>query len=290
MMDKEIKALIKLLDDPDESIYFQVKDKLLSFGPTVIPELENAWEHEGFGVLFMQRIEEIIHSIQFSSVCNNLKTWAQAGGKSLLEGILLISKYQYPDLDETPINQSLKKIEKDIWLELNDNLTAFEKVKIINHILFDIHGFSGNTTNYHAPQNSYINTVLESKKGSPLSLAIIYILVSRELKIPIYGVNLPRHFILAYLDNFGSVLPEEINNGVLFYINPFSKGAVLSRREVEHFLKQVKIEQHPSFFEPCSNVSIIKRVLNNLIYSYEKLGYKNKVTELEQMADAVNII
>ncbi len=60
--------------------------------------------------------------------------------------------------------------------------------------------FSGNTTNHQDPQNSYIGQVLDTKKGNQISLASIYSIIAQKLDIPIYGVNLPQHFILAYLD------------------------------------------------------------------------------------------
>ena len=76
-----------------------------------------------------------------------------------------------------------------------------EKVRVLNHIIFDVHGFSGNTANFHAPQNSYINNVLESKKGNPLSLSVLYAVIAQRLDVNIYGVNLPEHFILAYVED-----------------------------------------------------------------------------------------
>ncbi|MBN4062498.1 transglutaminase family protein, partial [Bacteroidales bacterium AH-315-I05] len=258
MKPEELNALIALLDDPDESVYSHVKDKLIDMGDAVIPLLESAWEQQSLGMLFQDRVEEIIHTIQFENTQNALLEWSEKGGSNLLEGVLAIARYQYPDLDEEQVKKQLKQIEKDIWLELNDHLTALEKVNIMNHIIYDVHGFSGNTTNYHAPQNSYLNTVLESKKGNPISLAVIFILVAQKLDLPIYGINLPRHFVLAYADRLASppdTPPEK--QKVLFYINPFSRGNVLSKREVEHFLKQLKIESKSKFFQPCSNIATV---------------------------------
>jgi regulator of sirC expression with transglutaminase-like and TPR domain len=56
------------------------------------------------------------------------------------------------------------------------------------------------TQNYHAPQNSFINIALETKKANPLMLSILYMEVARSAEIPIYGINLPEHFILCYKD------------------------------------------------------------------------------------------
>ncbi len=91
--------------------------------------------------------------------------------------------------------------------------------------MFDIHRYSGNKTNIDAPQNLFINNLLETKKGNHLSIGILYIILGQKLNIPVYGVNLPQHFILAYA---GEISEERVKtadeNGVLFYINPFNKG------------------------------------------------------------------
>ncbi len=289
MKKKELNALISLLDDPDEKVFEQVSMKFLSLGEEIIPVLEDAWEHS-FDTLIQNRIENIIHQIQFDLMKDALKEWSHPEQQNLLEGALLIARYQYPDIDIAKIKKQVDQIKQDIWLELNENLTALEKVKIINHIIFDVHNFSGNTTNYHAPQNSYINNVLESKKGNPLLLAIIYTIVAQSLDIPIYGVNLPEHFILCYVDTDHMGVPSTPGNegsNVLFYINPFSKGTVFGQKEIDAFLKQLKLEQMPGFYEPCSNLEIIRRLLRNLISSYEKLGYPDKSAELKILLDSL---
>ena len=283
MKKQELNALISLLDDPDEKVFEQVSMKFLSLGQEIIPLLEDAWERS-FDTLLQNRIENIIHQIQFDIIKDALKDWSSPENQNLLEGALLIAQYQYPDIDIIKIKKHIDQIKKDVWLELNENLTALEKVRILNHILFDVHNLSGNTTNYHAPQNSYINNVLESKKGNPLLLAIIYTIIAQSLDIPIYGVNLPEHFILCYANMDRMGLPTGTMNeesSVLFYINPFSKGNVFGEKEINAFLKQLKLEQIPGFYEPCSNLEIIKRLLRNLISSYEKLGYPDKSAELK---------
>ncbi len=284
---KQIHALVSLLDDPDEQVFSQIQNKLLQLGEDVIPVLESAWENS-FDSVLQQRIEAIIHLIQFDNIRRSLREWALPEQQDLLTGAILIARYQYPDLDDAALRKHVEQIKQDIWLELNNNLTALEKVKVINHILFDVHNFSSNTQNYHAPQNSYINNVLESKKGNPVSLSIIYAVLAQELRIPIYGVNLPEHFILAYVDNgsINNALIEDPDR-VLFYINPFSRGAPVNKKEIDSFLKQQKLAPDEQFYTPCSNLMIIRRLLNNLIASYEKLGYPHKVEELKVLWKAL---
>lgn len=280
---KEVIALITLLDDPDEVIYSQVKDRFVILGPPAIPHLETAWENS-FDAIMQKRIEIIIHTIQFEILQKALKKWALEEQEDLLKGILILSRYQYPDLDETKIRKDLDQIKQDVWLELNDDLTAIEKVKVLNHILFEVHQFSGNITNYHAPQNSFINNVLESKKGNPLMLSVLYMLICKELNIPIYGINLPQHFVLAYLNDYANLIDvnnKTLSNNILFYINPFSKGLIFNQKDIDQFLKQLNLEPEAKYYIPCSNIEIVKRSLNNLIFSYEKLGYLEKVDELK---------
>jgi regulator of sirC expression with transglutaminase-like and TPR domain len=281
MTDNELNALINLLEDPDEVVFVAVKDQILSMGSDVIPALENVWENT-FNNILQSRIEDIIHTIQMEQVKAELLLWVETGGNDLLAGTLLISRYQYPDLDTEQVRKQIDLIKRDVWLEINPNLTAYEKVKVINHILFDVYNFSGNTSNYHAPQNSFINNVLESKRGNPLLLSIVYSVIAQGLNIPIYGVNLPEHFILAYRDEY-SIQQEGQEEAILFYINPFSRGAVFSRREIDTFLKQLKLEPNRIFYESCPNIDIVSRQVRNLVHSYEKLGYPNKVNDLKEL-------
>jgi len=155
-----------------------------------------------------------------------------------------------------------------------------EQIKLINHIFYHIQGFSGNTTNHQDPQNSYLSQVLETKKGNQISLAIIYSIIAQKLDIPVYGVNLPQHFILAYVDESKQ---SEFESGILFYINAFNKGFIFGRRDVDMFLKQLNLKSDKQFYEPCSNTDIIKRVLRNLISAYEHLGSAEKVIELNEL-------
>ena len=281
MTDNELNALINLLEDPDEVIFVAVKDQILSMGSDVIPALENVWENT-FNNILQSRIEDIIHTIQMEQVKAELLLWVETGGNDLLAGTLLISRYQYPDLDTEQVRKQIDLIKRDVWLEINPNLTAYEKVKVINHILFDVYNFSGNTSNYHAPQNSFINNVLESKRGNPLLLSIVDSVIAQGLNMPIYGVNLPEHFILAYRDEY-AIQQEGEDEAILFYINPFSRGAVFSRREIDTFLKQLKLEPNRIFYESCPNIDIVSRQVRNLVHSYEKLGYPNKVNDLKEL-------
>ncbi len=281
---KRLEALISMMDEPDDEAYQKIRDQVYGFGKEALPFLEGAVER-AFGPLMQQRIAAIMQNIRQENLYRDLLDWVQLGSSDLLNGYLLITKSQYPDLDETKTRTHIEQMRMNMWLGLNDNLTALENVKVMNHILFEINRFEGNKVNLNTPENQYLNTLLETRRGSPLSLGMLYMILAAKLNLPVYGVNLPQHFILAYLTEPGLYEPSE--DDILFYINPFNKGTVFTRREIELFLRQMKIEPEKKFFTPCTNIDIIERLINVLIFSYNQLGYPEKITDLQILLKAI---
>ena len=284
MDENKIKAMISLLDDPDQEVSGMIKGELISLGNGIVPFLEDAWSH-AFDPLLQKRIELIVHKIQFENLKQELIKWKEAGGQDLLTGAIIVARYQYPDLDENKVRETLNKIKKEIWIENNETMRPAQQVYVINKVLFENYGFSGNTTNFHAPQNSFINIVLESKRGNPLLLSIIYAHLASQLDIPIFGVNLPEHFVLAYQDIRGNLLEEYTYSeaGILFYINPFSRGTIFMKSDIDLFLKKLNLQQLPIFYEPCTNIDMILRLLRNLTMSYTKSGQPENLAEIEDL-------
>ncbi len=275
-----ISALINLLDDPDETIFSQVSQELLSFGDQVVRELEDAWENS-FNEILQLRIESIIHQIQFQEVKKRLTDWKNGESHSLLEAAIILTHYQYSELDEKAIHQTVDNLYKQCWLEMNPDYTALEKVGVLNKVFFDLNGFSGNKEDYNAPRKSYINNVLQSKKGNPISICMLYLELAERLKLPIYGVNLPEHFVVAYLMLPLQYLETVDDESVLFYIDPFNKGSLFQRSDIEDFLMKLKIEKQNKFFMPCEKMTVVNRMINNLMYGYNKNGQLAKVEELK---------
>lgn len=280
----KIRALITLLDDPNDEIYASVADALLKEPVEVVPELEKAWE-SSFDDLFQSRVENIIHSIQLNDIHLEMRKWLQTPNNDLLYGAYLVCKYQFPDVSLVHIKEQLSELRKDIWLEMNEHLTSLEKIRIVNHVLFDVHKFSRNTSKYLAPENNYISEVLQSHKGNPLSVSVIYSILCRELGLPVFGVNLPKNFILAFIDDAAMTDNDQIHDqtAVLFYINPINKGAVLGRKEIEYFIKQQKLQPKEEYFLPCSNITTVRRMLNNLSFGYDSKGEESKKAEIQKI-------
>jgi regulator of sirC expression with transglutaminase-like and TPR domain len=279
MDQNEVKALISLLEDPDEEVFQLVTSNLEGKGEDAIPLLEKAW-HNCWDQNVQNKLEDIIQRIQHQSVDLKLRKWIRTGGHDLLEGCFYVEKMQYPDLQFHTLKAKFEEFISQAWLEMNDNLTALEKVRVLNYVLFKMNKFRPNKRNFYSPLNNFIYQVLESRKGNPLSLSIVYSIVAQELEIPIFGVNLPKNFILAYVDKF---YENSIFDSILFYINPYKEGAVLSKLEIDYFLKQQDIIPVDKHFEPCDNITIVNRLLKNLRFAYKNEGKDDKANFCEQL-------
>lgn len=269
MQESELKALVSLLDDEDKQISSHVEEKILSLGKQAIPFLEQEWE-SNLNPAVQGRIEELIHTLQYELLKERLRDWYVSKDHDLLTGMWIIATFQYPDLELEKLRQELEQIYYDTWLEFRPDLYAFDQIKMINSVLFNKLKFGANTKNFHSPGNSMINVVLESRKGNPITLCVIYLLVAQKLKLPVRGVNLPNLFILTYKDDNHQ-----------FYINAFNRGLIFSKQDIENYINELHLVPQKSFFEACDSVEIIRRALRNLVMSFEKMGEHAKAEEVK---------
>lgn len=271
MTESELKALVSLLDDDDKQIAAHVEEKILSLGKEAIPFLEKEWE-SNLNPAVQSRIEDLIHTLQYDLLKARLRDWYHSPDHDLLTGMWLIATYQYPDLELEKLKQELEQIYYDTWLEFRPDLYPLDQIKLINSVLFNKLKFGANTKNFHSPGNSMINIVMEGRKGNPITLCVIYMLVAQKLKLPVYGVNLPNLFILTYKD------PNH-----QFYINAFNRGLIFSKQDIENYISELHLVPRNSFYEPCSSLEIVQRALRNLTLSFEKLGEHAKSEEVKML-------
>ncbi|MFW6246234.1 MAG: transglutaminase family protein, partial [Tangfeifania sp.] len=239
MKRKRIHALIDLLDDPDETIFATVEKELLKENHRIIPDLEKKWE-TSFDEFYQQRIENLIQDLQFKQTIKQLKLWINSKENDLLEGFLTVDRFQYPDVNLLGVYQKIERIKNDIWLEFNNSLTLLEKTTILNHFIFNIHGFSINHNNLNSPQNCFLNQLLDTKAGNPVSIGILYTIIARQLGISAQFSDYPKNPLIAIVDRelAQKVHGENTRTSVLFYINPSNKGSITSRKEIDYHLKK----------------------------------------------------
>ena len=292
MKKNRLEALFNLLDDPDDTVFGMVQQELLKETDDIIPELERKWE-SSFDENFQERIESIIQNLQFKETSTRLRLWLnrEEGERSLLNGFCHVDRFQYPDLNPLYIQMKIENLRKSIWLELNNSLTILEKITILNHFLFNLNGFSINLSNPHSPQNCFLNQIIDTRKGNPVSMSIFYTIMARQLELPARLVDFPKNPLVAIVD---SKLARKVHGNsqtsdVLFYINPSNKGAITSRKEIEYHLKKNEYYPLHEYSEPRSDVLFLRRLLETVQESYQSVGYTEKEDKIGELLELIEV-
>jgi regulator of sirC expression with transglutaminase-like and TPR domain len=284
---KEISALLHLIDDPDEYVYNTVSEKIISFGKAIIPNLENLWENTTSEDL-QEKIELLIHRLHFRDLTNDFTAWA-AGDADLLEGALLVARYHYPELQKNTVLQEIEKLKRNIWLELNSYLTPLEQVNVITSIIYNYYKQKGVEFAYNNPDDYLINKALESKKGNAVNNGIIYLVLCELLDVPIRAINIPRQFILAYVDLQHDLLNPvgHASEKIKFYIDPLN-GQIYSHKDVENYFKRISVPPTASYFRQLNNKKIIQFLLEELSKCFDNERNRYKMDELLLLANLLD--
>jgi len=284
-LDPQLEALISLLDEPDHGSFIKVRDQIFAYGATAVPLLEDAWENT-FDNSIQQRIEDIIHNIQYDQLFLDLTQWVHYGNDNLLDAYLIFTRYQFQSIDQEAIRQQISQIRRDIWLELNDNLTALEKVKVLNHIIYDLHQMQLPVKQVSEPRYLFLNCLLDSRTGYSFALGVLYTMLAQSLDLPVHGVILPgERYVMAWLDAKGAENDE--NARVMFYINPENRGGVFTRNEIAALLKKMKIPAEEKIFRPVSAKVTLDKFFELLSYLYSSSGENARVREIDHLRSAL---
>ena len=153
---KEITALLKLIDDPDDEVFDTVSEKILHYGKSIIPSLEDLWEHTADQSV-QEHIEQLIHRVHFQDLQAELLEWSTSKHPEILRGAIIVAKYQFPDLNVPSILTQFDQIRRNIWLELNNYLTPLEQVNVFNSILYSYYKLQGHELTEREPKHFFIN-------------------------------------------------------------------------------------------------------------------------------------
>jgi len=281
---KEINALLQLIDDPDNEVYDTVAAEILRYGKIIIPNLEALWETTPDEAV-QERIEMLIHRVHFQDLQQAFYEWGNSPQASLLQGALLVARYQFPELATAPLISQFDQMRKNIWLELNNYLTPIEQVNVFASMLYSYYRLQGHELSEREPAHFFINQVLESRQGNTYSLGVLFLAFCELLDIPIFAVDLPRQFVLAYVD---TVHPPgrpftEPEQHLLFFIDPVN-AMVYTRSDVTLYLKKVGATgPEYEYFTPVGNRRIIYRMLEELALCYRYRREEDKAEEVEQL-------
>ena len=182
----------------------------------------------------------------------------------LAEGALLIAAAEYPQLQVASYLQRLDVLAERVRDRLAGETAPPVVLQELSHVLFEAEGFEGNDEAYYDPRNSFLNDVLDRRRGIPITLGIVTLEVGWRVGLPLAGVNFPGHFLVRF---DGEV--------VKLLIDPFDGGRLLWEDEGQDLLDRVyggMVKMRPEFLEPTPRADILARVLTNLKGIYLNVG------------------
>ncbi|MDA0986348.1 MAG: transglutaminase-like domain-containing protein [Bacteroidetes bacterium] len=254
----KITSLLKLLDDPDDEIYTVVELKLLEYGYDALNELNHC---ENENELFKQRAEKIKSKIIHTETLKLFREFISSKeDPDLEEGVFILSKTVNPFLQTSIYKNVLNEYAKDLKSHISTDILTTDILEKISNYLFVKRNFTPNVENYQLLSNHLIDKVLETKMGIPLSLSFIYMFVAQRLNIPLKGIGLPGHFIVA-LDVYDETI----------YVDPFSYGKLITKKDCKNLVERSGFNFYDDILVPVSTKQMLERMIRNMISSYEKM-------------------
>lgn len=178
----------------------------------------------------------------------------------LARGALLIAKEEYPALDVDHYLNLITELAREAEPIVHAGGDTVERIQLLSHFLFEQKGFHGNRDEYSDPRNSFLNDVLERRKGIPITLSVIYLEVGRRLGLNLYGISFPTHFLVKAVDERGELV-----------IDPFYDGAILTLEDIRARLAEnfgQPVELRPAMLKPIGARGTLARILRNLKLIY----------------------
>lgn len=274
-MDSRITSMVKLLDDPEPEIYETVRRDLIKEGEEALPALLAAMDDENLSDFHLDRIKDVVQDINNIGLKKEFRDWLLNRSDNVLYGAYLINKIRYPNINYQTIENEVNAITNRIKSRLNLFMSGLQQIRVFNNLLYRHEKFSGNFKDTAAPQNAFLSDIFLQKKGNHASMALLYMAIGQKLGLPLHYVDFPRNSLLAFVDSRSS----EVFNAkdVLFYINPFNGGAVVTRTDINNFFKMHKIKPEKEFYLPADNSLLVARLLRMLRRTYKAMGYFEKV-------------
>ncbi len=270
----QIDALIHLLCVEEGSDNQRLlRQKLLEMGEDCIPELRRAMGR--VGSTGQAQIQSVLSEMRWAALQRRFVDWA-GKGRGLEEGVFLLAEFGYPALDIGQYSGALDAMAREVRARVGRRRKGREVMETFIRYVFRDLGFSGNRHNYYDPDNSYLNRILDERVGIPISLSVLLLLVGARLRLPIVGVGLPGHFLTRFDTKAGDC-----------YIDAFNRGRILTREECMAFVRDAGFGYREEYFVPASPVSIVARMIRNLIYVYDQLGDAARVKWLSRYVGAI---
>lgn len=175
----------------------------------------------------------------------------------LLRAALLIARLDNEEIDVEAYLEEVARMADEIRGRLKKGADEQDKIAALNKYLFEESGFHGSRRDYYSRSNSYLNEVIDDREGLPITLSLLYVETGRRLGLPLAGVGLPGHFLVALVSD---------DNQVRQYLDPFEGGKSLTEEQVT--ARAVEITARTPDYEqlqPVTKRAVAIRILENLL-------------------------
>jgi len=193
---------------------------------------------------------------------------------SLVRAAIAVSMHDLDDVDSAQVEQTLREIAQEISRRVSSG-SQHALVAQLHEVLFEERGFTGNAENYYAPENSYLPRVLETRRGIPVTLSLIYKSVAQQVGLKARGINSPIHFLAAV----------EVGDSWMI-IDSFDGGRVLSCEEVYQQLDQLAgapVERSEELLATATHPQWLARILRNLEQVFVRDGRQSDVFAMQEL-------
>lgn len=255
MPEREIAALLTLLEDENRDVATAARGRLVALGDQALPALDAAAVAEDAHVRIHARAARA--SILAERAEGALVARLSRGALDLEACAIELAATDRPDLDADALRRRLDELGDRVRARAASAASPEERAASLGEVLHGEEGFVGNAANYYKPHNSYLDWVLDLKKGIPISLSLLYVFVGRRAGLDVFGVGFPRHFVAAFREGAFTA-----------YLDAFERGRVLGRPEAEAMLLRQNLPAHASLFEEAAPYDVVRRMLANLAFAY----------------------
>lgn len=269
LSDTRKAAFLKLLADDDPAIYQNIRQKILTIGPSAAEWLRpHTLSREP---ALRRRAQELVLRFDRQAADTFFLGFCLKQGQDfdLEQGAWLLAQTQYPEINVEGYRALLDSYAADIRERLVEGADAEQALSAINAYLFDELGFSGNEEKYFDPENSYLNRVLDRRTGNPINLCLVYLLLTRRLRFPVAGIGLPGHFICRHQSTAAEI-----------YIDVFNRGKLLTKADCVQYLLQGNYSVRDDYLAPVNSRRMLLRVCGNLHQVYMQLKDSETDTRL----------
>lgn len=274
----EIESLMLLLEDPDPFVQEQVQLRFTELGDRAIPILDQI-RVETKDKEEKKRAKDVLYKLTFTSLKEDFAELLLegVGNRAQLErAVITLARFGNPTLRESEYVKKLDYFADMIRASLRYNRSEREEMQTFMKFIFEDLNFRGDNKDYHNPANGFIDQVIERRKGLPISLSLVAMFIARRLQLPVFGVNMPIHFMLAFVGEKEEQL-----------IDPYDQGAEVSYDQCYFFLKKNNVTPKPDHFKMASDLNILARCIRNLMHSYERKEEHDRVRDLKSLLELV---